>query len=129
MRTLLTLVVFTLFTVSASAQTLNPTRVEFTASPDHAVTLGSQPVVTKYELLTVRQSDTGTILSVTDIGKPTPVANVINVPVPGSLPNNTLLQIAVRTVGPGGATTSVLSDPFSVVAAPAASGKPALKTN
>lgn len=126
MRALLCLLAL-LIAAPLSAQTLNPTRVEFTASPDHSTTIGTTAVVTKYEVLIVRQTDTGTILSVTDIGKPTPVANVINVAVPGSLPNNTLLQAAIRTTGPGGASTSVLSDPFAAVAAPAATGKPVLK--
>lgn len=119
-----------LFSPDLSAQTLNPTHVEFTASPDHAATIGTQAIVTKYELLVVRQSaPTTPVVPVVDLGKPTPSAGAITVPVPGGLPNNTLLQVSIRTVGPGGTTASALSDPFAVAGPPAAAGKPVLKTN
>ena len=125
MRLLLTVCVWCLLTLSASAQVIvNPTKVDFPASADHAVTFGGVDVVTKYELVIARQSLPAVPVSTTDLGKPTPAAGVISVPLPGGLPNNTVLLATVRTVGPGGSTPSVASDPFGVVGAPAAAGKP-----
>jgi hypothetical protein len=125
MRIVYAAVVWCLLTVSASAQVIvNPTKVDFPASPDHAVTFGGVDVVTKYELVIARQSLPAVPVSTTDLGKPTPVAGIVSVPIPSGLPNNTILLATVRTVGPGGTTPSVASDPFGVVGAPAATGKP-----
>lgn len=127
MRTLLACLL-ALVPLTASAQVIvNPTSIEFTASADHAATFGGSALVTKYELVVVRQSAPTVPVVVTDLGKPTPAANVITVPVPGGLPNNTVLQVSVRTTGPGGVTAGVLSDPFGVVGPPAAAGKPTPK--
>jgi hypothetical protein len=137
MRTLLALVFVLMGAASASAQIVNPQTLDFPASADHSATFGAQPIVEKYEALVVRQSATGTVLYAANLLKPTPSATAIgpcaapciSVPMPlsgtgGSAPNNTLLQVAIRTTGPGGASTSVLSDPFGVVGPPAATGKP-----
>lgn len=124
----------------AEAQILNPTTLVFPASADHNTTIGTTPVLDKYEALVVRQSATGSILYVTDLGKPTPASvtgcgtSCVTAPMPlsgtgGSAPNNTILLVAVRAVGPGGTSTSVFSDPFSVAGAPAAPGKPIPRTN
>jgi len=114
--------------VFAQTTIVNPTKIEVPASADHGTTFGSTPILSKYETLVVRQTDTGTVLQVVDNGKPTPNAsNILTLAMPTGLPNNVLLQVAVRASGPGGATTSVLSDPFGVVGPPAAPGKPVPK--
>src|SRR5688572_22693560 len=124
MRVLLA-ALFCLLALPVSAQVIvNPTKVDFPASPDQTVTFGGVDVVTKYELVIARQSLPNTPVSTTDLGKPTPVGGVISVPLPAGLPNNTVLLATVRTIGPGGTTPSVASDPFGVVGAPAAAGKP-----
>lgn len=132
MKTLCALLFVLFVAVPVSAQIVNPQTLEFPASADHAATFGAQPLVTKYEALVVRQSATGSVLYVTDLGKPTPnTSNVITVPMPlagvgGAAPNNTVLLVAIRTVGAPGTTptTSVWSDPFGIVGPPAATGKP-----
>ena len=126
MRFVWCLLVCLLLPASVSAQVIvNPTQVEFSASPDHAVSFGGLALVTKYELVITRQGlPTLPVVPVVDLGKPTPTANLITVSMPGGLPNNTVLVATVRTVGPGGTTPSVASDPFGVVGPPAAAGKP-----
>ena len=129
MRTLLlSVALFTLPAVAAAqAPVVNPTTVEFPASSSHAETIPgtSTPAVTNYTLVLTRQAD-GSVVSETTIGKPAPVAGKIAVNLP-VLPNNTLLQIAAKAVGPGGSSVGVPSDPFVAVGPPVAPGKPVVK--
>jgi hypothetical protein len=82
--------------------------------------------VDRYELQTVIGTPTGAIAWTQDLGKPTPDAtNTIEVLIPrfGTLARGTYV-ISITTNGPGGATPSAASDPFSVTGSPAAPGKP-----
>lgn len=126
MRRLLLTVLFLSLPALLSAQvTMNPTKVEFAPSADHNASFAGTPLVTKYELVIAKQSDLS-VVSTTDLGKPTPVAGIISAPLP-SLPNNVVLVATVRTVGPGGATPTPASNFFGVVGPPAAPGTPVVK--
>lgn len=110
------------FALSVSAQTIvNPVRVEFTASADHAATsIDGSPLVTKYEMRIFLEAGT-TVLFVTDLGKPTPVANVISVTNAvwfSGLTPNTKYVAKVAAIGASGEGVSDPSNPFGNVPPP-----------
>jgi hypothetical protein len=115
---------------------LNPTIADFTASPDHNATapLSGTPLLTEYRanyyLLDALGNITGQPVLTLSLNKPAPNAQgriVIADPF-GGISQNTAYRMVVTAVGPGGTTASAPSDPFGreTVAAPRASGKPAL---
>lgn len=119
--------------VCVSAQTINnPSTITFTASADHNTVENTVPLLTSYEIRLYAQGQT-TSAAVLNIGKPTPDAtgtisfsqlkNVYT-----SAPAGTY-NVKVAAVGPGGASESVLSDPFTVSprAPSAPTGKPIIK--
>ena len=110
----------------ADAQTINPTQIQFAASPDHNLTVGATPVVSNYQLDVITTAAGGALAFTVNLAKPTPDAsNLItaNVTQLTALANG-LYTGSVSAVGPGGATKSVPSDPFGRVGPPAAPGKP-----
>lgn len=121
------------------AQTVaNPTKLEFTASADHAavapVTL--TPVVTNYQARYYTADKctptacSGAVSFTIPLAKPTPVAGVITIPnIFGGIVMNQLYIAVVDAVGPGGATASVPSNPFGneTLTAPRATGTPSAK--
>jgi hypothetical protein len=104
---------------------INPRTVEFTPSPDHDVIItGIGPKVTGYFVAAYFTTDDGTApeQAILDIGKPTPVNNLITVTNDvwfRSLPQDRLMYVEVRAVGPGGSGVSADSNPFANVYAPA----------
>lgn len=111
---------------TASAQTvLNPTRVQFTPSPDHSVMIDTVPLVTRYELRHFLSGAT-TPFSVEDLGKPTPNGlGIIDVPIKALPVNSTSRYNAkVAAIGPTGEGVSLESNPYFFVGAPAPGGKP-----
>ena len=102
--------------------------VTFIASPDHNAVVNGTTVLTSYRV----DVYSGTTVTATkDCAKPTPatvggVANVVTCP-GVSVPSNVSLTAKVVAIGPGGESTSVASDPFASVAAPAAPGKPTVQ--
>lgn len=126
-RLLIVLALLVLPCASAEAQvTLNPTRVEFSASPDHSATFGGSAIVTSYRLV---YKDGATTVHTQDAGKPTPAAGVVSVTIPAQVSaiKNTELTVTVETVGPGGTVASAASDPFGQVGPPRVAGKPSAK--
>lgn len=114
----------------AQAQTVNPTKVEFTASADHAVVVGGTPVVTGYEFNAVATNATGAIALTRSLGKPAPdAAGMISVVIPelATITPNTTYTATVTAVGPGGNAPSAASDPFARLGPPRGPGKPAVK--
>ena len=109
---------------------VNPTTLEFTASPDHGATANGVAVVTSY-LLELLAEGTTTVAASRDLGKPAPTSNVITfsqwqAATSTLKPGNSVA--VVSAVGPGGATRSAPSVPFSVaVRAPAAPGTPVIR--
>jgi hypothetical protein len=98
---------------AASAQIVNPTKVNFTASPDHAT-------VTSYEVAYFVGTDTATPLNLTDLGKPAPdtvtgctaPAPCIEAPaIVTPLPNGIYVaRVRAKQVGQAGTQYSVWSD-------------------
>ena len=128
----LVLVFLFAFTAPLAAQTaVNPTKVEFTASSDHDVVVPDVgPVLTRYELRIYL--DPTSVLPVTtyDLGKPAPVAGLVTASITSvlvGLPVNTRHVARVAAIGPGGETASEVSNPFALIAAPGATGVPAIK--
>ncbi len=129
-RALLGLIVVMFLGVAVGAA--STVTVTFIASPDHNATVlvnGSPvPVLTSYRV----DIYSGTTVTTTkDCAKPTPatvggVANVVTC-TGVSVPSNVSLTAKVVAIGPGGESTSVASDPFASVAAPAAPGKPTVQ--
>lgn len=117
---------FALAVLPAAAQTpvVNPTTVEFTASADHAS-------LTSYELRIVVVSAPTVIVSKQNLGKPTPVANLISLalnPTPALPQSSTVQYLAfVAAISPAGEGVSAASNPFIVAAPPAAPGTPVVK--
>ena len=138
-RTLVALVLVLLLPLlpaaSARAQapplTLNPTTVEFTASPDHAATgLDGQPVVTNYVLRVYVSTDVAlsTVVATLDIGKPAPntqnTISVTNAVWFAALTPRTKYVATVAAKGPSGEGVSAVSNPFGNQGPPAAGGTP-----
>jgi regulation of enolase protein 1 (concanavalin A-like superfamily) len=89
-----------------------PTRIEFTPSMDH-----STSNVTSYTVAIYRSSDpsTGVPVATRDLGKPTPVNNLITVDIStlvNPLPAGSYYAV-VRSIGPGGTTASTPSSTFT----------------
>ena len=110
--------------MSANAQTVvNPVTVTFTPSADHAViALDGNPMVTKYEMRIYTEANPTTVLTVTDIGKPTPVANLVTITNAvwfSALTPNTKYFAKVVAVGLTGEGVSDPSNFFGNVGAPA----------
>lgn len=113
----------------ASAQ--NSTTAVFTASPDHSVSVAGTAVLTAYDLVLAASAAPATVISTTDLGKPTPDAsNQISVSIVAALSPLPSGQYIARIVarGPGGTNATPSSDPFLVFRAPAAPpAKPAIR--
>ena len=117
--TTLVVCLLTLSSLSATAQTtIDPTRAQFTASPDHSATLpDSTPVVQSYRI-EFYLSGASAPFQTADLGKPTPDGtNTITVgltsifvgwPLPG-----TIYESDVAAVGPGGSGASTRSNTFT----------------
>lgn len=130
------LAVSLLAAVPAQAQTTctlpctNPTVVEFDASVDHSAVDMGQNKVTGYVAKFFLNGATTPVQS-PSLGKPTPVAgkitfSLVTVARPILLAGTYTVKVA--TVGPGGTTDSVDTDPFDLRAlAPAAPPKPVIK--
>jgi len=92
---------------------VNPNAVEFEPSADHAAMFLGTPVVSRYEL---RFQFVGAEQPVTtvDLGKPTPVENLIRVTVPQflTLQPKQEYTATVAAIGPGGEGVSTPTDPF-----------------
>ena len=107
----------------ADAQTIDPTLVEFVASPDHSVILSNgAPAVTRYDLEFYNVS-AGSPFQVASLGKPTPgTGGIITVQLTSvltSLPSPGIVYEArVAAVGPGGAGRSAASNTFSFSSPP-----------
>jgi len=138
MKTLI--ILFVLVAVPASAQTVvtNPTKVEFTASADHAGTLSDgTPIVAAYQFDAVGMNSQGAIAISKSLGKPAPdtvtgcgaPAPCISVVVPelSTLTKNVTYTATVTAVGPGGSTPSVASNPFARPGPPSPVGTPVVK--
>jgi hypothetical protein len=103
---------------TAAAQTPNPRRVEFNASPDHAVTLSDGgPAVVRYALELYMVGAPAPFHSV-DLGKPAPgVDNVVRYdfgsqmaswPLPGGT-----YEARIAAIGPYGSESSMASNTFT----------------
>lgn len=129
--------------VPASAQTtaLNPTKVDWGASPDHNATnaLTGQPLVSSYEFAAVAPNSLGAIAITRSLGKPAPdVAAGCSTPSPcleaavpelATITQNVLYTATIAVVGPSGTSAPTApSNPFGRVGPPAAAvGKPTVK--
>ena len=107
----------------ASAQTsVNPVTAVFTASTDHsAVAIDGSPMVARYEMRIFLEAGT-TPLFVTDLGKPTPVLNVVTVTNAvwfSGLTPNTKYVAKIVAIGTSGEGVSDPSNPFGNVPPPA----------
>lgn len=120
------LLVVTATPIAAQSYVINPTLVQFTASPDHAVILpNTQPMVERYEIRFFAQGAAAPFQSAS-LGKPTPnVDNVIQtsvVSVLASIPFDPKLQYVARVaaIGSTGEGVSDDSNPFGVASKPQA---------
>lgn len=122
-RTIPILCVALLLAAGVSAQTVvNPSKVVFTASPDHSAVVSGVAVLTNYQLDVMKDTATGALAFTQGLGKPTPSAtNDITVTVAQFLTMGNGTYVAkVSAVGPGGANASAPSNPFVKTGAPAA---------
>lgn len=105
--------------------------IAFTASPDHNTLDNGTPRLDHYELRFIPGAG-GAAVAPVDLAKPAPGAgNLITVdPIAayGTLTPNVNYTARIFSVGPGGETGSVPTDPFVrvVQVPPAATGKPAV---
>jgi hypothetical protein len=111
--------------------TVNPTTVTFTPSADHNVLSldGVTPIVASYELR-VSLEGSASVLASLNLGKPTPVANVITVTNAiwfAALTPKTRYVGRVAAIGPTGVGVSDPSAPFGNVGPPAATPAPVMK--
>ena len=123
----LCLLLLLLITLPAKAQ--NAPSATFTASPDHAATVGTVELLSSYQLDVMRETTTGVLAFSKSLGKPTPDSgNQIRVPVPEFLTQGNGVYIAtVSALGPGGTARSVPADPFVWISQPPAPpGKPSV---
>lgn len=111
-----------------SGYVINPTKVQFTPSPDHDLVLpDGTEMVTRYEVRVMAQGATAPV-AVLDIGKPPIATGDILRDIPGligGLPFDPRIQynIVVAAIGPTGEGASDPSNPFGHV------GKPGVVTN
>ena len=108
---------FALVTTAASAQTVDPRYLQFTASADHyAVDANNQPVVSGYQMAWY-QSGASAPFQVNDLGKPVPDANgtvLIDLIMLGATPTAGIIYDArVAAVGPSGTGVSGDSNAFT----------------
>jgi len=105
----------------------NPKDLCFVKSPDHSATVGGANKVDGYKAIIKKTSD-GSIVSTTDLGKPTPdAAGAIKLPnwtVFTTLPTETDLTVTISTYGMGLETLSPASVDFIRPLAPAATAAP-----
>jgi hypothetical protein len=103
-KLLLTALVLAGFALPASAQTVNPTTLAFTASVDHNDAL-------HYVMEVYRN---GLLVRTTNLGKPIPTTEErISVAlVQDGLAKNAIYTLYVTTVGPGGSARSDVSTQF-----------------
>ena len=109
------------FAAAVSAQTLNPTRAEFTPSPDHNTVVSGTALVSSYSLDFFLPGASAPFRTAS-LGKPAPDPDgIIRVdltqifigwPIAG-----TTYVADVSAVGPGGTTPSALSNTFAFSAA------------
>ena len=132
MRTLIVCVVALLLAAPVFAQGLavNPTKVVFVASADHALNgLDGQPLVDHYELRMFLEGGAQPV-QVQPLGKPTPDGeNTITVEnaawfAAGALTPNVRHVAKVAAVGPTGEGVSENSNPFGTTAPPAPPAQP-----
>lgn len=101
--------------------------ITFTASPDHAATVGTVPKVSSYRLDIALLSAPATVVSTVPLGKPTPATDgtIAIKPFPAftALPEGVYVSTVV-VVGPSEEARSAASDPFVRVGPPRATGKP-----
>jgi hypothetical protein len=113
----------------ATAQTVNPTKVAFTASPDHSILVNNVAVLDSYQFDTMVGTASGALAFSTNLGKPTPASSgcPANVPAPcivapvsnlSALTNGVYVGV-ITAIGPGGATKAP-AVPFSRMTGPAA---------
>lgn len=120
-----------LWGVMTWAQTVyNPTRVSFTASPDHSVIgpNGTTPLVDHYDLNAYISNNTGTLAFTQGLGKPSPdgtgvITATLSQTFLGAMANNTVYVAKVSVVSAPvyGSLTSLsagFSNPFANVGAP-----------
>ena len=115
-------IVFGLITLapfSAAAQTvMDATTVEFTASVDHSgVATDGTPLLTSYRL-DIFPAGTATPSHSISLGKPVPGANGLismrfDTLLPTPLAVGTTYESRVTAIGPGGSTTSAVSNTFA----------------
>jgi len=125
-RTLFTLL-FVLVAAVATAQTaaVNPVTVQCVPSSDHNTVnaLDGTPMVSRYEMRIYLSTDLTKVVFTQDMGKPTPVANLITVTNAlwfSGLTPNTKYVAKVAAIGPTGEGVSDPSNPFGNVGPPAA---------
>ncbi len=113
------LAIFTLSSSIVHAQTLNPTRAEFSPSADHNNTMpDGTAIVSSYRLDLFLQGATAPFQS-NPLGKPSPdpVSGLINVDLTSMFAGwpvlGTVYVADVAAVGPGGSATSALSNTFA----------------
>lgn len=121
MRRVLVGLLFALL-IAVAVDAAGPTTVTFTPSADHSAIVAGTAVLTSYR---VDVFGGPTVLS-KDCGKPA-LAATLTCQLPANLPTNVALTAKVVAVGPGGESAGPASDPFGVVAAPAAPGKPTVQ--
>lgn len=111
---------------AAGAQTINPTKIIFTASSDHNVVVAGTPVLDHYDFTVTATNPLGVLVFTKNLGKPTPATNGdITADIGPDVANivaNGLYNGIVTSVGPGG-SNSTPQVPFGRV------GKPATATN
>jgi len=126
---LVTVLLWCVCAVPAFSQVvLNPTRVEFAPSADHAVTLPDGTVmVDRYELRHFIVGATSPV-QVENLGKPSPVSGVCSAPIT-ALPFSTSLQYVARVVALGstGEGVSEASNGYFFVGKPAGPASVTLK--
>jgi hypothetical protein len=117
-------------TWAQSGVVVNPKTVQFPPSADHdRLGLDGTPMVTRYELRMYLATDTATVISATDLGKPTPTAGTISVTNPlwfSALTPNTKYIARVAAIGPTGEGVSDASGPFGMQGPPGKAGTPVL---
>lgn len=109
--------------VSAQTVTIDPTTLQFTASPDHTATnIDGTFVVASYQFDAVAPNSIGAIAITLGLGKPTPDAsNIVTLNLAttfATLTPNATYYATVTAVGPSGSGVSAQSNPFARAGAP-----------
>ena len=130
-KMLLSISLVLLMTGAANAQSviLNPTKVQFTASADHSITIGGVALVERYELRHYVVGST-TPVSVVNMGKPTPDALNTIVFTFAALPFSTTTQYFARVVAIGSTGEGVSansSETYFFAGSPGSPGTVAVK--